>query len=129
MRWHFYRARWRGADYPASPDRHPDRLWIRLRSLTPAEGFEELEPGCFVRPVPAEDCEGIFFVTTVCEWRGARCQVRGERDGELLVEYTGGLVPVALELGMARVERGVYRRWVPKHEVSGLRENALLLDL
>lgn len=129
MRWHSYRARWRGAEYSASPDRQLDRLWIRLRSSEPAEGFEKVEPGCFVRPVPAEDCEVILFVTTVCEWWGAECQVHGERDGELLVEYIGGLMPVALELGMERVERGVYRRWVPRHEVRELRENATPLDL
>ncbi|WP_433247201.1 hypothetical protein ACQPYK_46610 [Streptosporangium sp. CA-135522] len=128
-RWHFYRARWRGAEYPASLDQHPDRLWIRLRSSEPVEGFEEVAPGCFVRPVPAEDCQAVHFVTTVCEWRGAVCQVRDERDGELLVEYIGGQVPVALALGMERVERGVYRRWIPGPEVDKLYENAVLLAL
>ncbi|MFD8557491.1 hypothetical protein ACWDOR_01670 [Streptosporangium canum] len=126
---HSYRARWQGAEYPAGLDQHPDRLWIRLRSPVPAEGFEESAPGCHVRPVPAEDCQAVYSVTTVCEWRGATCQICDERDGELLVEYVGGLVPVALELGMERVERGVYRRWVPVHEVDGVRENVVLLAL
>ncbi|WP_031157905.1 hypothetical protein [Streptosporangium roseum] len=126
---HFYRARWQGAEYPAGLDQHPDRLWIRLRSPEPAEGFEEQAPGCHVRPVPVEDCQAVYSVTTVGEWRGATCQICDERDGELLVEYVGGLVPVALELGMERVERGVYRRWVPVHEVDGVRENVVLLAL
>lgn len=48
--------------------------------------------------------------------------------GELLVEYTGGLLPVARKLGMERVERGVHRRWVARDEVVGLREEAVLLQ-
>jgi hypothetical protein len=129
MKWHSYRARWRGAEYEASPDPRPEGVWMRLRISEPADGFERLAPGRFVRPVRAVDCEGVVFVTTAGEWRGAACQVRDERDGELLVEYTGGLRPVALELGLERIERGVYRGWVPRHEVLGLHEQAVLLDI
>ena len=53
MTWAFYRARWQGADYVASPEPHALELWIRLRSAEPREGFEEVEAGCHVRPVPA----------------------------------------------------------------------------
>jgi hypothetical protein len=129
MRWHSYRVRWRGAEFEASPHPRPDRLWMRLRSSEPADGFEELVPGRFVRPVPAEECEAVFFVTMVGEWRGATCQVHGEREGELLVQYTGGLLPVARELGLWRIERGVHRGWVPRHEVLELHEHAVPLDV
>jgi hypothetical protein len=119
-----YRARWRGADYAANPDPRHDGLWIRLFRTEPAAGFEALESGRHVLAVPAADCEAVFHVTVVCEWRGAPCLVYGERAGELLLEYTGGLLPVALELGMERIERGVHRRWVARHEVRDLREQA-----
>ncbi|HEY9437440.1 MAG TPA: hypothetical protein VIS29_02075 [Streptomyces sp.] len=124
-----YRARWRGADYPASPDARHDGLWIRLRRGEPAEGFEEVEPGLHVRAVPAEQCEAIFHVTTMCERRGAPCRVHAERADDLLIEYTGGLLPVARALGMERIERGVHRRWVARDEVRDLREEAVLLDI
>ncbi|MCG5218939.1 hypothetical protein [Streptosporangium sp. KLBMP 9127] len=123
-----YRARWRGTDYPANPDPRHDGLWIRLCRAEPAEGFAEVAAGRYVRPVPAAECEAIFHVTTVCEWRGAPCRVHEERAGELLVEYTGGLLPVARALGMERVERGVHRRWVAREEVRDLREHAVPLE-
>ncbi|WP_248961050.1 hypothetical protein [Sphaerisporangium perillae] len=129
MTWHAYRARLRGIEYEASPDPRPGGLWMRLRSPEPADGFEQVAPGRFVRPVPAEECEAVVFVTTAGEWRGAPCHVHAERDGELLVEYTGGLLPVARELGMERVERGVHRAWVPRDEVLGLHEHVVPVDI
>ncbi|MFC4584710.1 hypothetical protein [Sphaerisporangium corydalis] len=127
MRWHSYRARWRGADYEASAEPRADGLWMRLRVTAPAEGFDEVAPGRHVRPVRAEECEAVLFVTMTGRWRGAECQVHDEREGELLVEYTGGRLPVARELGLERVERGVHRAWVPRHEVVDLREHAVPL--
>ncbi|OPG03958.1 hypothetical protein B1L11_38895 [Microbispora sp. GKU 823] len=124
-----YRARWRGAGFPANPDPGHDGLLIRLLGDGPADGFEERAPGRFVRSVPAEECEAVFHVTRVCAWRGAPCLVRDERAGELLLEYTGGRLPVARALGMERIERGVHRRWVARAEVSEVREHAEPLDL
>ncbi|MGP4101344.1 hypothetical protein [Nonomuraea sp. KM90] len=125
--WHGYRARWRGVDYPASPEPHALELWVRLRSAEPVEGFEEVEPGCHVRTVPAPECESLHFVTVVCRWRGEPFQVHDEREGRLLLEYLGGSAVTARELGLERVERGVYRRWVPRSEAGELREEAVLL--
>ncbi|NUR89038.1 MAG: hypothetical protein HOY71_33565 [Nonomuraea sp.] len=125
MTWHFYRARWRDADYVASPEPHALELWVRLRSTVPAEGFQEVEPGCHVRTVPVTECAALHFVTTECRWRGEPFQVHDERDGLLLLEYLGGSAPAALALGLERVERGVYRSWVPRAEVTDLRENAV----
>ena len=100
---------------------------MRLRSPEPAEGFEEVAPGRYVRPVRADECESVLFVTTICEWRGAPCLVRDECDDKILVEYTGGLLPVARSLGLERTERGVHRGWVPRNEVRALREHAVPL--
>jgi hypothetical protein len=123
-----YRARWRGADYDASPELRLGRLWMRLRSAVPAAGFEEVLAGLYVRAVPADECEAARFVTTVCRWRDAPFRVHDQRAGELLLEYTGGDVTVARSLGLERVERGVHRRWVPGDEISELREHAVPLD-
>jgi hypothetical protein len=101
---------------------------MRLRSEVPAEGFEQVEPGLYVRAVPAGECVAITFVTTVCQWQGEPFQVHGRRDDELLVEYTGSRATVALRLALERVERGVYRRWVPRDEVSDLAEHISVLD-
>ncbi|NUP04161.1 MAG: hypothetical protein HOW59_40165 [Nonomuraea sp.] len=125
MTWHFYRARWQGADYVAAPEPHALELWVRLRSPVPADGFEEVEPGCHVRTVPVAECAALQFVTTECLWRGEPFQVHDEREGLLLLEYLGGSAPAALALGLERVERGVYRSWVPRAEVADLRERAV----
>jgi hypothetical protein len=123
MTWSRYQARWSGTDYHASPELRPDGLWLRLRGAAPAEGFAEAAPGRWVRPVPAAECEQVSYVSTVCEWSGAPFVVLADRDGEVLLEYVGGQVPVAVRLGLERIERGVYRRWVPRDEVTDLREN------
>ncbi|SEF89714.1 hypothetical protein SAMN05444920_101959 [Nonomuraea solani] len=124
-----YRARWRGADYPASPEPHAMELWVRLRSAEPLDGFEEVEPGCHVRTVPAPECESLHLVTTVCRWRGEPFLVCAEEEGRLLIEYPGGSAIAARELGLERVERGVYRLWVPRSEVSGLQEEVVAIDV
>jgi hypothetical protein len=123
-----YRARWHGAAYDASPELRSGRLWMRLRSGDPAPGFEKVGSDRYVRAVPADECEAVCFVTTVCRWRDAPFRVHDRRDGELLLEYTGGQVTVARSLGLERVERGVHRRWVPRDEVTELREHTVLLD-
>ncbi|MEV0381327.1 hypothetical protein [Nonomuraea sp. NPDC050643] len=124
-----YRARWRGADYPASPEPHAFELWVRLRSAEPLDGFEEVEPGCHVRTVPASECESLHLVTTVCRWRDEPFLVHDEEGERLLIEYLGGSAITARELGLDRVERGVYRRWVARSEVNGLREEPVSITV
>ncbi|MEU7740806.1 hypothetical protein [Nonomuraea sp. NPDC049158] len=120
----FYRARWGGADYEAAPESRADGVWLRLRVTAPSAGFEEVAPGIWVRAVPAAECERVDLVTTTCAWKGASFLVIAEKDGEVLLEYAGASAPVAMELGLERVERGVYRRWVARDEVAALREHA-----
>lgn len=125
--WCSYRARWQGTEYACTPDQYEDGLWVHLRSAHALDDFEELEPGIHLRLVSALECDMLAHVTMVCQWRGEPCLVRDERDGEVLLEYTGGQVPRALALGLERIERGVYRGWMPRDEVRGLRENTVLL--
>ncbi|MEU1882902.1 hypothetical protein ABZ470_36830 [Streptosporangium sp. NPDC020072] len=120
----FYRAHWRGSPYRASPELRGDGLWLRLWSPYAVEGAEEVVAGRWIVVVPAGECERIDLVTTVCEWRGEPFLVVGEREDEVLLEYPGGLAPVALSLGFERVERGVYRRWTPRAETGNAREEA-----
>ncbi|MEV1243733.1 hypothetical protein ACIBO2_11185 [Nonomuraea sp. NPDC050022] len=120
----FYRARWGGVDYEAAPELSADGVWLRLRDTAAQAGFEEIASGVWVRAVPAAECERVDLVTTVCVWKGASFLVIAEKDGEVLLEYAGASVPVAMELGLERVERGVYRRWIAGDEVTALREHA-----
>ncbi len=125
--WCSYRARWQGMEYGCTPDQHSDGLWVHLRSTQHLDEFEELDSGVYLRLVNSVECDMVFHVRMVCHWRGEPCLVQDERDDELLLEYTGGLVPRALALGFERIERGVYRGWVPRDEARGLREETTLL--
>lgn len=125
--WCSYRARWQGMEYSCTPDQRGDGLWVHLLSSQPLDEFEELQPGTYLRLVNAVECDMVAHVTMVCHWRGEPCMVHDERADELLLEYTGGQVPRALALGLERIERGVYRGWVPREEVRSLRECATLL--
>jgi len=122
-----YRARWAGADFEASPDLVDGLLWMRLYGSAPADGFERVAAGRFVRVVPAAECAAIWHVTTVCEWRGAPFLVHAARESELLIEYTGADAPQAVALGLERVERGVYRVWAERDEVGTLSEKMVSL--
>lgn len=126
-KWFSYRARWQGMEYACSPEPLENGVSLHLRSRQPANGFDEVEPDVHVRRVLASECDMFAYVTMVCQWRGEPCTVHDERASELLLEYTGGQVPRALELGMDRIERGVYRRWVDRDEVRGLRESTTML--
>ncbi|MFI9550161.1 hypothetical protein [Nonomuraea endophytica] len=120
-----YRARWSGADYEAAAELLSGVLWMRLYGSAPADGFEQVRPGRFVRAVPAAECSAIWHVTTVCEWQGAPFLVHTARESELLIEYTGGDARHAVALGLERIERGVYRVWVGRDEVVALGEKVV----
>ncbi|GGT04950.1 hypothetical protein ACFFV7_09470 [Nonomuraea spiralis] len=122
-----YRARWAGTDHEAAADLVDGRLFMRLYTSAPADGFAEVGPGRFVRTVPAADCSAVWHVTTVCEWRGAPFLVHAARETELLIEYTGGNALNAADLGLERIERGVYRIWAKRDEVSALSEKVVLI--
>ncbi|MDQ3734959.1 MAG: hypothetical protein M3400_13385 [Actinomycetota bacterium] len=125
--WYSYRARWQGMEYACTPELLADGLWVHLLSAQGLAGFEEMAPGMHVRLVRAMECDLVAYARMTCRWRDEPFIVLDERPGELLLEYTGGKVPRALELGLERIERGVYRAWAPRHEVGGLRETTTML--
>lgn len=114
-------------EYSCTPELLADGLWVHLRSTQPLDGFEELAPAVYIKLIPAVECDSVAYVTTACEWRGEPCIVHDERGDDMLLEYTGGKVPRALEIGLERIERGVYRGWVSRAEVRGLREKSTLM--
>ena len=126
--WATHRARWRGQEHPAALEATVEGLRVRLRSVAPEEGFEEVAPGLHVRSVPARECDAVLSVRTVGTWRGADVVVLDDRDDELLVEATGGSWTAARAAGFDRVDRGVWRRWVLRDNVRGLREDTALLE-
>ena len=127
--WATHRARWRGQEYPAALAGTTEGLEVRLRSGTPDDGFTEVAEGRWVRPVAAVDCDVVLSVATVGSWRGHDVVVLDEREGQLLVEDTAGSWPAARASGFDRVARGVWRRWVPRGDVRGLREDTTVLEL
>ena len=114
-----YLVRWRGREYEGSPGADGE---FRLYTADPADGFAELRPGRHRRIVPAAEVEGLRYVRTVCTWRGEPFIVVGEHESWLRVEYAGGRAPVAEQLGLDRVDHGVWQSWAPREDVEDLRE-------
>ena len=122
-----HRARWRGQEYPAALAGTTDGTEVRLRSAAPDDGFTEVADGVFVRSVAAADCDVVLSVATVGTWRGHDVVVLDDREDQLLVEDTGGSWTAARATGFDRAGRGVWRRWVPREDVRGLREDTTVL--
>ena len=119
IRYGFY-ARWRGAEYEASPDGEQVRLYLAQQ----AEGFQQIAQNRFVQVVPAADVDDLSYVSTYCTWQGEPFVVLGEHQEYLRVEYTGGKAPVAEQLGLEPFDRGVYQAWAPRGEVRDVREES-----
>jgi hypothetical protein len=113
-----YVALWHGDEYEASPDGGN----LRLYRPDSAEGFEEVRPGRYRRVVPATEAT-LEYVRTTCRWRDEPFIVLAEHEGWLRLEYTGGVAPVAAELGLEEFDYGVYQGWAPKSEVDDIREH------
>jgi hypothetical protein len=113
-----YAARWRGREYEASPDGEQ----VRLYRPDAEDGFEEIHAGRHRRLVPAGEVEEVVYIRTTCNWRGEPFIVLAEHESWLRVEYTGGLAPVAAQLGLEEFDYGVYQGWVARDEASDLRE-------
>jgi hypothetical protein len=120
MRDGFY-AIWRRTEYEASPE--GDR--VRLYADGPGDGFTETAPGRYVRVVPPQEIDQLTYVKTRCTWHGHPFQVLGEHEDWVRVEYTGGQVPVAEDLGLDMFDRGVYQSWVPRDELQDVREELI----
>ncbi|SDZ35825.1 hypothetical protein SAMN05444365_11152 [Micromonospora pattaloongensis] len=114
-----YVARWQGSEYEASPEGDT----VRLYHHEPADGFEEVRPGRFVRVLPVAELDDLAYIRTTCSWQGQPFIVLARHDGWLRVEYTGGRWPVAEQLGLEAFDFGVYQGWAPANEVSDIREH------
>jgi hypothetical protein len=116
-----YVVAWQGREYDAAPD--GDR--VRIYSPAPADGFEEVRPGRYVRVLRTDEYDHLAYIRTTCTWRGEPFVVLAEADTWLRVEYTGGRAPVARSLGLEEYDFGVYQGWAPLHEVEDLYEHSI----
>lgn len=124
-----YIAEWRGDRYEASPALEADRLVIRLYRAEAGEGFDEVRTDRYVRVIPWEGIDALFYRRSVCEWRGEPFIVLDrDESGTLLLEYIGAQQPVVQRLGLDRLERGVFRAQLPEADVTRLAEEDVRLS-
>jgi hypothetical protein len=114
-----YVVNWQGREYDAAPDGEN----VRVYAPEPADGFEEVRPGRYVRVLSPGEFGELVYVRTTCSWRGEPFIVLAEADNWLRLEYTGGRAPVARDLGLEEFDFGVYQGWAPAHEVTQLYEH------
>jgi hypothetical protein len=133
-----YLARWRGREYPASPDGG----LVRLYTATAEPGFEPVGPGRYRRLVPMEETEWFGYRRTVATLRGEPVVLLAEQPvpagdaasgggppggvaTRVLVEYCGDLPDGPAWWPQQRGEPGVCRAWVSAAELLDLREERL----
>lgn len=116
-----YVVTWRGREYDATPEGDAARIY----SPEPADGFEEVRPGRYVRVLQPGEFDDLVYVRTTCTWRGQPFIVLAEADAWLRVEYTGGRAPIARQMGLEEFDYGVYQGWAPAHEVNELYEHRI----
>lgn len=116
-----YVVTWRGREYDATPEGDGARIY----SPEPADGFEEVRPGRYVRVLQPGEFDDLVYVRTTCTWRGQPFIVLAEADAWLRVEYTGGRAPIARQMGLEEFDYGVYQGWAPAHEVNELYEHRI----
>ena len=114
-----YRARWRDAEYEASPD---GQYAVRLYTQLPTPGFAEIREGRHCRVIPRDEADWGGYVRTVAGWRDLPVLVLAERDAQALVEYLGGLAPLALAAGLTRIEPAVYQGWVEMSDLTQVQQ-------
>jgi len=71
-----YVVTWQGREFDAVPDGDD----VRIYTTQPADGFEEVKPGRYVRVLTPEEYDELVYVRTTCTWRGAPFLVLGEAD-------------------------------------------------
>src|SRR3954452_6971719 len=98
-----YVVTWQGREYDAVPDGDG----VRIYAPEPADGFEEVRPGRYVRVLGPEEFDDLVYVRTTCLWRGQPFVVLAEADSWLRLEYTGGRAPVARQLELEEFDYGV----------------------
>src|SRR4051794_21535077 len=116
-----YVVTWQGREFEAVPDGDNVRIYRTL----PADGFEEIRPGRYVRVLTPDEFDELVYVRTTCTWHGAPFTILAEAGTWLRVEYTGGRAPVAQQLGLEEFDFGVYQGWAPAQEVRDLNEHRI----
>ncbi|WP_134323877.1 hypothetical protein [Cumulibacter soli] len=115
-------ASYLGTEYDAAIYLGQDEQLVSLHSTRDGEGFEPIGEE-FVREVPLAECDTIHYVRPIGEVGDVPVAILDERTepAELLVESLANDAPAAAEAGLERVERGVYRSWVPSSQVRQYR--------
>jgi hypothetical protein len=110
-----YLARWRGADYEASPD----GFLIRLYTAGPTPGFDPVAAGRYRRLIPAEEAEWHGYVRTTAVWREVPVIVLDGKADMVLIAVEAQPAPP----GFHPAEPGVHHGWVHQLEVERLRRS------
>src|SRR6266542_2898900 len=116
-----YVVTWQGREYDAAPDGDN----VRIYQAEPADGFDEVRPGRYVRVLAADEFDDLVYVRTTCTWRGAPFIVLAAADSWVRLEYAGGRAPIARRLGLEEFDFGVYQGWAPVQEVSDVGEQRI----
>lgn len=115
-------ASYRGASYEAGVGPGGRDVVLFAACPPPEElGFEPAT-GHWRKELTVEQVQGLWQVRPLGYFRGQRCLVLDDLGDELHVSYVGTDRAVAVQIGYAEIERGVFELVVPRDEVTGIVE-------
>ena len=86
-----------------------------------------IHPGSCVKTVSRDELDKTYSVFTIATYKKQDFLVRSEENGKLCIEGSGNEYLVSA-LGFDYTEdRGIYRKWVNKSDITSIRENKIPL--
>lgn len=85
-------------------------------------GFSLYKGIVYVKTVSKEDIEYIYRITTFAEYNDIKVQVIKETDDKILISKMDGDCNLLSKIGMEKVDKGIYQKWVLKDSVSKIYE-------
>ncbi|QUH28815.1 hypothetical protein [Vallitalea guaymasensis] len=90
-------------------------------------GFSLYKDIVYVKTVSKDDVEYIYRITTFAEYNYIKVQVIKETNDKILISKMDGDCNLLLKIGMEKVDKGIYQKWVSKDSVSKIYEEKELL--
>ena len=120
-------ASYQGAPYEAGIG--PDETGVVLFAACPPPEELRFEPatGHWRKEVSRGDVQMIYESRPVGSFRGERCVVLDDLNDRLHIAYLGHDAYLAERLGYWQIDRGVFELITPRHEVTDVVEQRLLL--
>lgn len=85
-------------------------------------GFTLYKNIIYTMKVSRIDVDELCSITTIAEYEGLSFEVLKEKDGSILISSMKGNYKKFEDIGMDKVDKGVYEMWIPKEDAMKIYE-------